>query len=66
MAWAVKYRGEFYDLKGLYWRIEIEEDAFAGAITEMKMGGNPLTIEEATPIEEYLGDTQPTRVLRMP
>ena len=45
MAWAVKYRGEFYDLKGLYWRIEIEEDAFAGAITEMKMGGSPLTIE---------------------
>lgn len=45
MAWAVKYRGEFYDLKGLYWRIDIEEDNYASSIGEMKMGGQPLTIE---------------------
>lgn len=45
MAWAVKYRGEFYDLKGLYWRIDVEEDGYGGAIGEMKMGGNALQIE---------------------
>ena len=45
MAFATKYRGEMYDLKGLYWRIDIEEDNYASTIGEMEMGGQPLTIE---------------------
>ena len=44
MAFAVKYRIEFQTLKGRDVRIDIEENAFAGSITELTATGNPLEI----------------------
>lgn len=54
MSWAVKYRGEFYDLRGLDWRIDIEEDGYGGAINTMKLGGEPLKISYLTPSDDLL------------
>lgn len=45
MAFAVKYRTEFTDILGLNWKVEIEEDSYAGAVTDMQCSGNPLTID---------------------
>jgi len=45
MAWAVKYRLEIKELQGIDWKVDIEEDAFGGAITDLTGTGNPLTRE---------------------
>ena len=42
MAWAVKYRTEFDDERELEWKVDISEDAWAGAVTDLVAGGNPL------------------------
>jgi len=44
MAFAVKYRTEFTDILGLDWKVEIEEDSYAGAVIPMYCSGSPLTI----------------------
>lgn len=44
MAWAVKYRIEWDDISGVDWKVDIEEDSFAGSITTLKATGNPLNI----------------------
>lgn len=53
MAWAVKYRGEFYDNFGKAWKAEIEEDAFAGTVTTLVLSGNPLTFYFDNDSDEY-------------
>lgn len=44
MAWGEKYNCEFADNLGLVWTTKIYEDAYAGAVTELRATGNPLTI----------------------
>jgi len=44
MAWVEKYNCEFADNLGLVWTTKIYEDAYAGAVTELRATGNPLTI----------------------
>jgi hypothetical protein len=45
MAWAVKYRLEIADNNGANWKVDIEEDSFAGEITTLQGTGNPILIE---------------------
>jgi len=45
MAWGVKYRTEFTDIHNLDWRVDIEEDAYIGAINTMQSTGSPLSVE---------------------
>jgi len=45
MAYGTKYRGEFKDIMGLLWRIDIDYDGFSGPITTLLLTDNPLTIE---------------------
>jgi hypothetical protein len=45
MAWATKYRLEIADKWSVAWKIDIEEDAFAGTITDLIGGDEPLTFE---------------------
>lgn len=54
MSWAVKYRGEFYDLKGLDWRIDIEEDGYSGSVNTMQLGSPALTIEHLAASDDLL------------
>jgi hypothetical protein len=42
MAWAVKYRLEIADERSVAWKIDIEEDAFGGSITDLVGGEDPL------------------------
>jgi len=60
MAWGVKYRGEFADLtysgsvNGLLWTIDIEQDGYTGSISEMVMGGDPMTFEYLSPGDQLI------------
>lgn len=54
MAWAVSHRGEFYDDRGLIWRVDIELDSYAGSINEMTLTGDPLKIEWLAPGDDLL------------
>ena len=45
MAYGVKYRGQFNDLNGVAWKIDISQDAYAGGITAVQLGANPLRID---------------------
>ena len=45
MAWVTKYRTEFTDILSKDWKVDIEEDAWGGAITTMQATGDPLRIE---------------------
>lgn len=45
MAYGTKYRSEFKDRLGLLWRVDIEEDAYGGAVTNLKPTGEPLTFD---------------------
>ena len=54
MSWATEYRGEFYDDRGLIWRVDIELDGYEGAINEMTMTGDPLRIEWLAPGDDLL------------
>lgn len=45
MAWVVKYDMEIADLNGIVWKVEIEEDAFAGTKTTLKGTDNPIRFE---------------------
>lgn len=53
MAWAVKYRCEYYDLNGIAWKIDIEEDAFGGAITTLTGSGTPLEFRRDNNSDQY-------------
>ena len=46
MAFGTKYRVDFIDDRtSTYWRCDIQEDSYAGAVTELDASGDPLTIE---------------------
>lgn len=45
MSWEVKYRCEYKDLYGVDWKIDVEEDNFAGAITALTASDNALRID---------------------
>lgn len=46
MSWAIKYRKEFTDILGLDWKIEIEEDAYAGSVIVIpESTDSPLNIQ---------------------
>jgi len=45
MAWATKYRCEIDDMYGVSWKIEVEEDAFAGSVTTLVGAGDPILFE---------------------
>lgn len=45
MSWATKYTVEWTDILGVDWKVNIEEDAFAGSVTTLQATGSPLTIE---------------------
>jgi hypothetical protein len=56
MAYNVKYRTEFTDILGVNWRVDIEEDSYAGSIIYMIPTGNPLSIEYLTYSDDLLTD----------
>ena len=43
MAWGENYKCEITDNLGLVWTTRIYEDSYAGAVTELKATGQPLT-----------------------
>ena len=45
MALGVKYRLDYSDEQLISWRADILQEGFTGSITEVKMGGKPVTIE---------------------
>jgi len=45
MALGVKYRLDYSDEQLISWRADILQEGFVGSITEVKMGGKPVTIE---------------------
>jgi hypothetical protein len=53
MAFATKYRIAFYDVWKLDWEILIQEDAFAGTLTDLKGTGSPLTIEYLSDSDDF-------------
>lgn len=57
MAFAVKYRTEFTDILGLDWKVEIEEDAYAGAVIPMQCSGSPLTLEFMAASDDFFDNT---------
>ena len=52
MAWITKYRTEFTDLLAKDWKVDIEEDAWGGAITTMQATGDPLRIQHLAPSDD--------------
>lgn len=54
MAFATKYRCEFTDINGIDWKIDIQEDSYAGAVNTMEASDNPLEIEFLTLSDELL------------
>lgn len=44
MAYATKYSVTFKDVENITWVVKFEEDAFAGAVTTITPGNNPLNI----------------------
>lgn len=44
MAFGTKYRVQFEDVAGVAWDILIKQDPWAGAVTSLTPGNNPLTI----------------------
>lgn len=56
MAYNVKYRAEFTDILGVDWRVDIEEEDYAGAIIYMQASGDPLKIEYLTYSDDLLTD----------
>ena len=45
MAFATKYKTEFSDYHGVNWNVYIQEDGFAGTVTELVATGNPVSME---------------------
>jgi len=45
MALGVKYRLDYSDEQLISWRADILQEGYVGSITEVKMGGKPVTIE---------------------
>ena len=45
MSWNVRHRIEFTDINAVYWRLDIEEEDYAGAISKIQATGNPINIE---------------------
>jgi len=53
MAFGTKYRIEFKDIKGLYWKILIQVDPDPGSITDLVATGDPLRFEFNADSDEY-------------
>ena len=45
MEWGVKYRGEFTDILGLDWRLDIEKDGYEGSINKLQFSGVPIIFD---------------------
>ena len=62
MAWEPKHRGEFTDIQGLYWRADIEEDAYGGDVMKLKFAGIPLMIEFLSTDDDPFNPIRGTKV----
>jgi len=65
MAYNVKYRTEFTDILGVNWRVDIEEDGYAGSIVYMTPTDDPLKIEYLTPSDELFYDPIKGSIVRL-
>jgi hypothetical protein len=52
MAWATKYRGEYKDIEGVAWKIDIEEDG-ATTLDTLLLSGDPLQIDWDMASDDY-------------
>lgn len=63
MSWEVKYRCEFKDIEGLDWKIDIEEDDYAGAITNLTTTDEPLMIEWEKDSDDVFDSIKPSQAI---
>lgn len=62
MSWEVKHRGEFTDIEGLNWKVDIEQDDYAGSILPLHFSGEPLFFDFLNKSDDVFDPIRGTKV----